>query len=100
MKSKLLENIPPGEIWEEGVLKPMGLEDRRGCRLEREVKVLAGGRSREHTAQLSSPTRRSSDLLENITPGEIWEEGVLKPMGLEDRRGRRVEREVKVPAVA
>jgi hypothetical protein len=41
MKSKLLENITPGEIWEEGVLKPMGLEDRRGRRLEREVKVLA-----------------------------------------------------------
>ena len=95
MKSKLLENITPGEILEEDFLKPMGLSQYR---LAKDINV---------------PARRINEIVKGeraITADTALRLGRFFKMSaqfwlnlqahydlerMEDRLGRRLEREVK-----
>jgi|ERR1017187_6406805 addiction module HigA family antidote len=100
MKSKLLENITPGEILEEGFLKPMGLSQYRlatdigvpACRI---YEIVKGERAiTEDTAvRLGRFFKMSAQFWLNLQ--SHYDSGIM-----EDRLGRRLELEVKVPAVA
>ena len=96
MKSKLLANITPGEILEEDFLKPMGLSQYR---LAKDISV---------------PARRINEIVKGeraITADTALRLGRYFKMSaqfwlnlqshydleiMEDRLGRRLEREVKV----
>ncbi len=100
MKSKLLENITPGEILDEDFLKPMGLSQYR---LAKDIGV---------------PTRRINEIVKverAITADMALRLGRFFKMSaqfwlnlqshydleiMENRLGRRLEREVKVLVAA
>ena len=100
MKSKLLENITPGEILEEDFLKPMGLSQYR---LAKDIGV---------------PARRINDIVKGeraITADTALRLGRFFKMSaqfwlnlqshydleiMSDKLGLRLEREVKVLALA
>jgi addiction module HigA family antidote len=100
MKSKLLENITPGEIREEGFLKPMDLGQCRpakdiGVAARRINEIVKGERAitADTVLRLGRFFKMSAQFWLNLQSHYDW--GIM-----EDRLGRRLEREVKVLAVA
>jgi addiction module HigA family antidote len=100
MKSKLLANITPGEILEEDFLKPMGLSQYRlakdiGVPARRINEIVKGERAitADTALRLGRYFKMSAQYWLNLQSHHDLEiEG--------DRLGRRLEREVKVLAMA
>jgi antitoxin HigA-1 len=100
MKSKILENITPGEILEEDFLKPMGLSQYRlakdiGVPARRINEIVKGERAitADTALRLGRFFKMSAQFWLNLQSHYDLEI-------MEDRLGRRLEREVKVLAVA
>jgi addiction module HigA family antidote len=100
MKSKLLENITPGEILEEDFLKPMGLSQYRlakdiGVPARRINEIVKGERAitADTALRLGRFFKMSAQFWLNLQSHYDLEV-------MENRLGRRLEREVKVLAVA
>jgi antitoxin HigA-1 len=100
MKSKLLENITPGEILEEDFLKPLGLSQYRlakdiGVPARRINEIVKGERAitADTALRLGRFFKMSAQFWLNLQSHYDLEI-------MEDRLGRRLEREVKVLAVA
>jgi len=100
MKSKLLENITPGEILEEDFLKPMGLSQYRlakdlGVPARRINEIVKGERAitADTALRLGRFFKMSAQFWLNLQTHYDLEI-------MEDRLGRRLEREVKVLAAA
>jgi addiction module HigA family antidote len=96
MKSKLLANITPGEILEEDFLKPMGLSQYRlakdiGVSARRINEIVKGERT--ITADTALRLGRFFNVSEQFWLN-LQSHYDLEIM--EDRLGRRLEREVKV----
>ncbi len=96
MKSKLLANITPGEILEEDFLKPMGLSQYRlakdiGVPARRINEIVKGERSitADTALRLGRFFKMSAQFWLNLQSHYDLEI-------MEDRMGRRLEREVKV----
>jgi addiction module HigA family antidote len=96
MKSKLLENITPGEILEEDFLKPMGLSQYRlakdiGVSARRINEIVKGERAitADTALRLGRFFKMSAQFWLNLQSHYDLEI-------MEDRLGRRLEREVKV----
>jgi addiction module HigA family antidote len=100
MKNKLLANITPGEILEEDFLKPMGLSQYRlakdiGVPARRINEIVKGERAitADTALRLGRYFKMSAQYWLNLQSHHDLEiEG--------DRLGRRLEREVKVLALA
>jgi antitoxin HigA-1 len=100
MKNKLLANITPGEILEEDFLKPMGLSQYRlakdiGVPARRINEIVKGERAitADTALRLGRYFKMSAQFWLNLQSHHDLEiEG--------DRLGRRLEREVKVLAMA
>ena len=95
MKSKLLENITPGEILEEDFLKPMGLSQYRlakdiGVPARRINEIVKGERAitADTALRLGRYFKMSAQFWLNLQSHYDLER-------MEDRLGRRLEREVK-----
>jgi addiction module HigA family antidote len=100
MKSKLLENITPGEILEEDFLKPMGLSQYRlakdiGVPPRRINEIVKGERAitADTALRLGRCFKMSAQFWLNLQSHYDLEI-------MENRLGRRLEREVKVLAAA
>jgi len=100
MKSKMLENITPGEILEEDFLKPMGLSQYRlakdiGVPPRRINEIVKGERAitADTALRLGRFFKMSAQFWLNLQSHYDLEI-------MEDRLGSRLEREVKVLAVA
>jgi antitoxin HigA-1 len=100
MKSKLLANITPGEILEEDFLKPMGLSQYRlakdiGVPARRINEIVKGERAitADTALRLGRYFKMSAQFWLNLQSHYDLEV-------VEDRLGRRLEREVKVLAAA
>jgi addiction module HigA family antidote len=100
MKSKLLENITPGEILEEDFLKPMGLSQYRlakniGVPPRRINEIVKGERAitADTALRLGRCFKMSAQFWLNLQSHYDLET-------MEHRLGRRLEREVKVFAAA
>jgi addiction module HigA family antidote len=100
MKSKLLENITPGEILEEDFLKPMGLSQYRlakdlGVPARRINEIVKGERAitADTALRLGRFFKMSAQFWLNLQSHYDLEI-------MEDRLGGRLEREVKVLAAA
>ena len=100
MKNKLLANITPGEILEEDYLKPMGLSQYRlakdiGVPARRINEIVKGERAitADTALRLGRFFKMSAQFWLNLQ--SHYDSGIM-----EDRLGRRLEREVKVLAVA
>jgi addiction module HigA family antidote len=98
MKSKLLENITPGEILEEDFLKPMGLSQYRlakdiGVPARRINEIVKGERAitADTALRLGRFFKMSAQFWLNLQSHYDLE--IMK-----SRLGRRLEREVKVLA--
>jgi addiction module HigA family antidote len=96
MKNKLLANITPGEILEEDFLKPMGLSQYRlakdiGVPARRINEIVNGERSitADTALRLGRFFKMSAQFWLNLQSHYDLEI-------MEDRLGRRLEREVKV----
>jgi antitoxin HigA-1 len=96
MKNKLLANITPGEILEEDFLKPMGLSQYRlakdiGVPARRINEIVKGERSitADTALRLGRFFKMSAQFWLNLQSRYDLEI-------MEDRLGRRLEREVKV----
>ena len=96
MKSKLLANITPGEILEEDFLKPMGLSQYRlakdiGVSARRINEIIKGERTitADTALRLGRFFNMSAQFWLNLQSHYDLEI-------MEDRLGRRLEREVKV----
>jgi addiction module HigA family antidote len=96
MKNKLLANITPGEILEEDFLKPMGLSQYRlakdiGVPARRINEIIKGERSitADTALRLGRFFKMSAQFWLNLQSHYDLEI-------MEDRLGRRLEREVKV----
>ena len=96
MKSKLLANITPGEILEEDFLKPMGLSQYRlakdiGVPARRINEIVKGERAitADTALRLGRYFKMSAQFWLNLQSHYDLEI-------MEDRLGRRLEREVKV----
>jgi addiction module HigA family antidote len=96
MKSKLLANITPGEILEEDFLKPMGLSQYRlakdiGVSARRINEIVKGERTitADTALRLGRFFNMSAQFWLNLQSHYDLEI-------MEDRLGRRLEREVKV----
>ena len=96
MKSKLLENITPGEILAEDFLKPMGLSQYRlakdiGVPARRINEIVKGERAitADTALRLGRFFQMSAQFWLNLQSHYDLEI-------MEDRLGRRMEREVKV----
>jgi addiction module HigA family antidote len=96
MKNKLLANITPGEILEEDFLKPMGLSQYRlakdiGVPARRINEIVKGERSitADTALRLGRFFKMSAQFWLNLHSHYDLEI-------MEDRLGRRLEREVKV----
>ncbi len=96
MKSKLLENITPGEILEEDFLKPMGLSQYRlakdiGVPARRINEIVKGERAitADTALRLGRFFKMSAQFWLNLQSHYDLEI-------MEGRLGRRLEREVKV----
>ena len=96
MKSKLLENITPGEILEEDFLKPMGLSQYRlakdiGVPARRINEIVKGERAitADTALRLGRFFKMSAQFWLNLQTQHDLEI-------MEARLGRRLEREVKV----
>jgi addiction module HigA family antidote len=96
MKSKLLENITPGEILEEDFLKPMGLSQYRlakdiGVPARRINEIVKGERAitADTALRLGRFFKMSAQFWLNLQSHHDLEI-------MEDRLGRRLEHEVKV----
>ena len=96
MKSKLLENITPGEILEEDFLKPMGLSQYRlakdiGVPARRINEIVKGERAitADTALRLGRFFKMSAQFWLNLQSHSDLEI-------MEGRLGRRLEREVKV----
>jgi addiction module HigA family antidote len=96
MKSKLLANITPGEILEEDFLKPMGLSQYRlakdiGVPARRINEIVKGERAitADTALRLGRFFKMSAQFWLNLQSHYDLEI-------MEDRLGRRLEREVKV----
>ncbi len=96
MKSKLLENITPGEILAEDFLKPMGLSQYRlakdiGVPARRINEIVKGERAitADTALRLGRFFQMSAQFWLNLQSHYDLEI-------MEDRLGRRLEREVKV----
>ena len=96
MKNKLLANITPGEILEEDYLKPMGLSQYRlakdiGVPARRINEIVNGERSitADTALRLGRFFKMSAQFWLNLQSHYDLEI-------MEDRLGRRLEREVKV----
>ena len=96
MKSKLLENITPGEILEEDFLKPMGLSQYRlakdiGVPARRINEIVKGERAitADTALRLGRFFQMSAQFWLNLQSHYDLEI-------MEGRLGRRLEREVKV----
>lgn len=96
MKNKLLANITPGEILEEDFLKPMGLSQYRlakdiGVPARRINEIVKGERSitADTALRLGRFFKMSAQFWLNLQSHYDLEV-------MEDRLGRRLEREVKV----
>jgi addiction module HigA family antidote len=100
MKDKLLANITPGEILEEDFLKPMGLSQYRlakdiGVPARRINEIVKGERAitADTALRLGRYFKMSAQFWLNLQSHyDLEVEG--------ERLGRRLEREVKVPAAA
>jgi antitoxin HigA-1 len=100
MKSKLLANITPGEVLEEDFLKPMGLSQYRlakdiGVPARRINEIVKGERAitADTALRLGRFFKMSAQFWLNLQTHYDLEI-------VEDRLGRRLEREVKVMAPA
>ena len=100
MKNKLLANITPGEILEEDFLKPMGLSQYRlakdiGVPARRINEIVKGERAitADTALRLGRFFKMSAQFWLNLQSHYDLEI-------MEDRLGRRLEREVKVLAPA
>jgi len=100
MKNKLLANITPGEILEEDFLKPMGLSQYRlakdiGVPARRINEIIKGERSitADTALRLGRFFKMSAQFWLNLQSHYDLEI-------MEDRLGRRLEREVKVLVAA
>ena len=100
MKNKLLANITPGEILEEDYLKPMGLSQYRlakdiGVPARRINEIVKGERAitADTALRLGRFFKMSAQFWLNLQSHYDLEI-------MEDRLGRRLEREVKVLAPA
>lgn len=100
MKSKLLANITPGEILEEDFLKPMGLSQYRlakdiGVPARRINEIVKGQRAitADTALRLGRFFKMSAQFWLNLQAHYDLEV-------VEDRLGRRLEREVKVLVAA
>ena len=100
MKSKLLANITPGEILEEDFLKPMGLSQYRVAKdinvpARRINEIVKGERSitADTALRLGRYFKMSAQFWLNLQSHYDLEI-------MEDRLGRRLEREVKVLVTA
>ena len=100
MKSKLLANITPGEILEEDFLKPMGLSQYRlakdiGVPARRINEIVKGQRAitADTALRLGRFFKMSAQFWLNLQSHYDLEV-------VEDRLGRRLEREVKVLVAA
>jgi addiction module HigA family antidote len=100
MKSKLLENITPGEILDEDFLKPMGLSQYRlakdiGVPARRINEIVKGERAitADTALRLGRFFKMSAQFWLNLQSHYDLEI-------MEDRLGRRLEREVKVLVAA
>ncbi|MEY4385021.1 MAG: hypothetical protein RLY20_304 [Verrucomicrobiota bacterium] len=100
MKNKLLANITPGEILEEDFLKPMGLSQYRlakdiGVPARRINEIVKGVRSitADTALRLGRYFKMSPQFWLNLQTHRDLEVE-------EERLGRRLEREVRVLAVA
>jgi len=96
MKSKLLANITPGEILDEDFLKPMGLSQYRlakdiGVPARRINEIVKGERAitADTALRLGRFFKMSAQFWLNLQSQHDLEI-------MEDRLGRRLEREVKV----
>jgi addiction module HigA family antidote len=96
MKNKLLANVTPGEILEEDFLKPMGLSQYRlakdiGVPARRINEIVNGERSitADTALRLGRFFKMSAQFWLNLQSHYDLEI-------MEDRLGRRLEREVKV----
>ena len=96
MKSKLLENITPGEILEEDFLKPMGLSQYRlakdiGVSARRINEIVKGERAitADTALRLGRFFKMSAQFWLNLQSHYDLEI-------MENRLGRRLEQEVKV----
>jgi addiction module HigA family antidote len=100
MKNKLLANITPGEILEEDFLKPMGLSQYRlakdiGVPARRINEIVKGERgiTADTALRLGRFFKMSAQFWLNLQSHYDLEI-------MENRLGRRLEREVKVLALA
>jgi addiction module HigA family antidote len=100
MKSKLLANITPGEILEEDFLKPMGLSQYRlakdiGVPARRINEIVKGQRAitADTALRLGRYFKMSAQFWLNLQSHYDLEVE-------SDRLGRRLEREVKILAIA
>ena len=100
MKSKLLENITPGEILDEDFLKPMGLSQYRlakdiGVPARRINEIVKGERAitADTALRLGRFFKMSAQFWLNLQSHYDLEI-------MENRLGRRLEREVKVLVAA
>lgn len=100
MKNKLLANITPGEILEEDFLKPMGLSQYRlakdiGVPARRINEIVKGERAitADTALRLGRFFKMSAQFWLNLQSHYDLEI-------VEDRLGRRLDREVKVRAAA
>ena len=100
MKNKLLANITPGEILEEDFLKPMGLSQYRlakdiGVPARRINEIVKGERAitADTALRLGRFFKMSAQFWLNLQSHYDLEI-------MEDRLGRRLEREVKVLVAA
>ncbi len=100
MKSKILENITPGEILEEDFLKPMGLSQYRlakdiGVPARRSNEIVKGERSitADTALRLGRYFKMSAQFWLNLQSRYDLEV-------MANKLGLRLEREVKVLAVA
>ena len=100
MKSKLLENITPGEILDEDFLKPMGLSQYRlakdiGVPARRINEIVKGERAitADTALRLGRFFKMSAQFWLNLQSHYDLEI-------MEDRLGKRLEREVKVLVAA
>jgi addiction module HigA family antidote len=100
MKSKLLANIPPGEILEEDFLKPMALSQYRlakdiGVPARRINEIVKGERAitADTALRLGRYFKMSAQFWLNLQSHYDLEV-------VAERLGRRLEREVKVLAAA
>lgn len=100
MKNKLLANITPGEILEEDFLKPMGLSQYRlakdiGVPARRINEIVKGQRAitADTALRLGRFFKMSAQFWLNLQSHYDLEV-------VEDRLGRRLEREVKVLVAA